>query len=125
MWIKPTGAIEKLWSVEAGANVSGTSVVHHWDESTGIPLSALPGEFVIHPDRQEHIFELANGVTVDETLFVLSGTPQGADRHEVDPPAAYYCIELDQRRRRRRLHSDVRRRAAQRRIRRAYARGVR
>ena len=94
IWIKPTGAIEKFWSIEAGVNMFGTMLVHHWDERTGIPLTPLPGQFVIHPDRQEHIFELANGVMVHESIFVLSGKPQGEDLHETDPPAAYYRIRL-------------------------------
>jgi glycogen debranching enzyme len=94
MWIKPTGAIEKFWSIEAGEVMFETLVLHHWDERTGIPLQAQQGEFLIHPDRQEHLFELANGVTVHEDLFVLSGKPQGEGLHEVDPPAAYYCVEL-------------------------------
>ena len=95
MWIKATGAIQKLWSIDAGVNMFGTLVVHHWDERTGIPLTPLPGDFIIHPDRQEHIFELSNGVTVHETLFVLSGKPQGPDLHTVDPAAAYYEITLE------------------------------
>lgn len=94
MWIKPTGAIEKFWSIEAGALMFETLVVHHWDERTGIPLTALPGQFIIHPDHQEHLFELSNGVTVHEDLFVLNGSPQGEDRRTVDPPAAYYVVEL-------------------------------
>lgn len=94
MWIKATGAIEKLWSIEAGVNMFGTLVVHHWDERTGIPLTPLPGDFILHPDRQEHIFELTNGVSVHEVLFVLSGKPEGPGFKTVDPPAAYYEITL-------------------------------
>jgi glycogen debranching enzyme len=94
MLIKPTGAIEKFWSIEAGAAMFETLVLHHWDERTGIPLQPLQGEFVLHPDHQEHIFELANGVTVHEDLFVLNGEPEGEDKRTVDPPAAYYTVEL-------------------------------
>lgn len=94
MWIKPTGAIEKFWSIEAGALMFGTLVVHHWDERSGIPLTPLPGQFIIHPDHQEHLFELTNGVTVHEDMFVLSGKPEGEDRRIVDPPAAYCVVEL-------------------------------
>jgi glycogen debranching enzyme len=94
MWIKPTGAIEKFWSIEAGALMFETLVLHHWDERTGIPLRPQTGEFIIHPDHQEHLFELANGITVHEDLFVLSGRPHGPQMHDVEPPAAYYCIEL-------------------------------
>lgn len=94
MWIKPTGAIEKFWSIEAGALMFETLVLHHWDERTGIPLRPLPGQFIIHPDHQEHLFELANGLTVHEDLFVLNGMPQGEEKRTVDPPAAYYMVEL-------------------------------
>ncbi len=89
--IKATGAIEKFYSVDAGEVMFGTLVLHHWDERTGIHLGALPGSFEIHPERQEHRFSLTNGVAVHETIFVLSGKPEG-DR--VDPPAAYYVLEL-------------------------------
>jgi hypothetical protein len=89
--IKATGAIEKFYSVDAGGVLFGTLVLHHWDERTGIHLGALPGRFEIHPERQEHHFTLTNGVAVHETIFVLSGKPDGS---HVDPPAAYYVLEL-------------------------------
>ncbi len=92
--IKATGALEKVYSPEAGADVFRTLVLHHWDETTGIPLTPLPGEFTIHPDHQEHLFELADSVTVHEDIFLLSGIPKGDDQKEVDPPAAYYTVEL-------------------------------
>lgn len=94
MWIKPTGAIEKFWSTDAGELIFETLVLHHWDEVSGIPLTPSPGQFIIHPDHQEHLFELSNGVTVHEDLFVLNGIPEGEDRRRVDPPAAYYVVEL-------------------------------
>lgn len=94
LWIKATGAIEKLWSIDKGTDMFGTMVLHHWDERTGIPLTPLPGQFIIHPDRQEHVFELSNRVTVHENIFVLNGKPRGEDLREVDPPAAYYSIEI-------------------------------
>jgi hypothetical protein len=89
--VKATGAIEKFYSIDAGQTLIGTVVLHHWDERTGIPLSPLPGRFVLHPHHQEHIFTLANGVRVREDIFVLSGKPDGA---RVDPPAAYYTVLL-------------------------------
>jgi hypothetical protein len=91
MVIKATGAIENVYSIDAGEVLLGTLVLHHWDERTGSRLDPLPGTFTIRPASQEHHFRLANGVAVHETLFVLSGEPDG-DR--VDPPAAYYAIEL-------------------------------
>lgn len=89
--VKATGAVEKFYSSEAGLEVFGTIVVHHWDEHSGIPLEPLPGQFVIHPDHQEHVFELINGISVHEDIFVLNGPPEGDN---VDPPAAYYVVEL-------------------------------
>ena len=89
--IKATGAIEKVYSTDAGEVLLGTLVLHHWDDRSGIQLSPLPGTFVIHPEHQEHIFSLDNGVEIHENIFVLSGEPDG-DR--VDPPAAYYMVKL-------------------------------
>lgn len=94
MRIKPTGAIENVWSTQAGALMFETLVLHHWDERTGIPLTPLPGQFILHPDHQAHLFELSNGLTVHEDLFVLSGTPGGEDNRTVDPPAAYYMVDI-------------------------------
>jgi len=94
MRIKPTGAVEKFWSIEAGALMFGTLVLHHWDERSGIALTPNQGRFVVHPDHQEHLFELSNGVTIHEDIFVLSGAPRGEDRRTVDPPAGYFCVDL-------------------------------
>ncbi|HZZ00719.1 MAG TPA: hypothetical protein VFE36_14210 [Candidatus Baltobacteraceae bacterium] len=92
--IKATGALEKIFSCEAGVDVFRSLVLHHWDRRSGIPLLPSSGEFVVHPDHQEHIFELANGVVVHEKIFMLNGKPSGPDRRDVDPPAAYYTVEL-------------------------------
>ncbi|HEY5426567.1 MAG TPA: hypothetical protein VIJ77_08470 [Candidatus Tumulicola sp.] len=89
--IKATGAIEKFYSIEAGQTAIGTVMLHHWDERTGIRLPATKGRFVIHPERQEHIFKLANGLTVEEQIFILNGKPEGK---KVDPPAGYYRVVL-------------------------------
>jgi hypothetical protein len=89
--IKATGAIEKIYSSDYGKTLIGTFVPHHWDETTGIPLTALPGTFRIHPEHQEHSFLLANGISVHEDIFVLSTKPRG-DR--VDPPAVYFTMSL-------------------------------
>lgn len=97
MVIKPTGAMQKLYSAEAGRNVFGTLVLHHWDPNSGTPLVASPGEFIIHAYHQEHVFVLSDDVAVHEDLFMLNGKPDGEDLHEVDPPAAYYCVELENR----------------------------
>lgn len=91
MVIKATGAIEKVYSVDAGEVLLGTLVLHHWDERTNVELDPLPGSFVIRPERQEHHFSLTNGVTIAETLFVLNA---GGSPDADDPPAAYYMLEL-------------------------------
>src|SRR6185437_10961478 len=49
--IKATGALEKIFSCEAGTDVFRSLVVHHWDRNSGIPLLPSPGEFMVHPDR--------------------------------------------------------------------------
>ncbi|MFN2448742.1 MAG: amylo-alpha-1,6-glucosidase [Candidatus Baltobacteraceae bacterium] len=92
--IKATGAIEKMYSPELGADVFGTLVLHHWDARSGVPLSPRRGTFEVLPQEQRHRFSLSNGVRVSETLFVLSSAPRGSDRREVDPPAAFYTVEL-------------------------------
>lgn len=89
--VKATGAVEKIYSIEAGETVIGTVVLHHWDEQAGIPLAAMPGEFHLHPDRQDHHFELANGVSVRERIFVLCSKSPSEKAH---PAAAYYVIQL-------------------------------
>ncbi len=92
--IKATGALEKVYSAQAGIDVLGSLVLHHWDARTGIPLTPAPGQFVIHPFHQEHVFELANGITISEDIFMLSAVPGGKDHHRVDPAAAYFTIEM-------------------------------
>jgi hypothetical protein len=89
--VKSTGAVEKVYSSDYGKTLIGTIVPQYWDEATGIPLTALPGRFRLHPSHQEHFYQLSNGAEVREDIFVLSGEPQGA---KVDPPATYFTIEL-------------------------------
>ena len=89
--IKATGAVEKFHSTDAGKTVLASLVVHHWDQRSGIQLSALPGKFIIHPHHQEHVFALSNGATVREDVFVLNERLGG--EHD-DLPAAYYTVEL-------------------------------
>ena len=84
--IKATGAIEKIYSGDYGKTAIGTVVPHHWDETTGIPLTALAGTFRLHPEHQEHSFRLSNGIAVHEDIFVLSTKPRAG---RVDPPAVY------------------------------------
>jgi Mannosylglycerate hydrolase MGH1-like glycoside hydrolase domain len=89
--IKATGAIEKFYSIDAGLSAIGSVMLQHWDERSRIRLLGMPGQFAIHPARQEHVFELANGVLVREQIFVLNGKPEG---RKVDPPAAYFTVVL-------------------------------
>lgn len=89
--VKSTGAVEKIYSSDYGKTPIGTIVPQHWDERTGIPLTALPGRFRFHPSHQEHFYQLSNGAEVRENIFVLSGSPRGTN---VDPPAVYFTIEL-------------------------------
>ena len=91
MIIKASGAIERIYSGDIGLEMFGSVLVNHWDGRTGTALSAMPGTYRIHPERQEHFFHLTNGVRVSESLFVFSGEPDG---DSVDPPACYYCVEL-------------------------------
>lgn len=91
MVIKATGAIEQIYSIDAGEVLFGALVLHYWDERTGVQLPALPGTFVIRPQCQEHQFTLSNGVSVHETLFVLNPEPGGP---AADVPAAYYAVTL-------------------------------
>jgi hypothetical protein len=91
MTIKASGAIEKIYSVDAGEVLFGTLVLHFWDRVSGTKLEPMPGRFVIHPEHQEHLYELPNHVGVHETLFALSCEPVAG---EVGPPAAYYRVVL-------------------------------
>jgi hypothetical protein len=93
MVIKGTGAIEKIYSIEAGETVFGALVLHHWDAQTGMQLeTAQTGTFTLHPEHQERDFVLSNNVAVHEDIFVLSGQP-GKDG-AIDPPAVYYTVDL-------------------------------
>lgn len=89
--LKANGAIKKFYSVDAGEVLISGMQVRFWDDRTGVTLDPLPGQYVIHPDRQEHEYELSNGVVVHETVFILNGA---ATRKQADPPVAYYAIRL-------------------------------
>jgi hypothetical protein len=91
--IKANGAIEKVYSIDSGETLFGTFILRHYDPVTGMYLSQEdPGTFIIHPEHQEHVYTLANGIAVREDIFVLSGHP-GEDGN-VDPPAVYQTVEL-------------------------------
>jgi hypothetical protein len=90
--IKPTGAIEKIYSPDAGLDFFGAIEVHHWDRRSKVRLGRLHGEFAVHPERQDHIFTLVNGVHVHEQIFPFNAGWENED--EIPPPAVYYRIRL-------------------------------
>ena len=91
--IKATGAIQLIYSIDIGQVLFGPVLLRHYDAATGMHLThEQPGTFVIHPEHQEHKYLLPNGVSVHETIFVLSGRPE--DDGTVDPPGVYYAVEL-------------------------------
>ncbi len=91
--IKANGAIEKVYSPSSGETLFGTFSLRHYDAVTGIWLAQdKPGTFIIHPEHQEHVFSLTNGVHIHESIFALSGEPEPGD--EVDPPAVYQTLRL-------------------------------
>ena len=91
--IKATGALQKVFNIDIGETLFDTVEVRHYDDKTGVYLEqAAIGTFVLHAEHQEHLYYLANGVHVRETIFVLSGRP-GPDG-SVDPPGVYYGVEL-------------------------------
>ncbi len=98
--VKANGAIERFFSSDAGEIAIGGMQIRYWDAASGVTLGLVPGEFIIHPDRQEHVYELANGIVVRENVFMLNGAPE-LDR--ADPAIAYFHVRLEN------LHrSDVR-----------------
>jgi len=90
--LKANGAIERLFSSDAGEIAIGGMQIRYWDAASGVTLGLVPGEFILHPDRQEHQYELHNGLLVREQVFMLNGQPQ-PDR--ADPAIAYYHVELE------------------------------
>ncbi len=91
--IKATGALQTVYAIDFGLQVFGTVLLRHYDAVTGMHLSAArTGTFVIHPEHQEHVYQLPNGVRVHEDVFILSGRPQ--EDGEVDPPGVYLAVEL-------------------------------
>lgn len=90
--IKANGAIERFYSSDAGRIVAHGMQVYYWDSVTGVPLGKLPGEYIIHPDRQEHVYELNNGLMIREKVFMLNGQPE---HDRADPAVAYYHVEIE------------------------------
>src|SRR5947209_13581141 len=89
--IKANGAIEKVYSIDAGETLFGAVTLRHYDAVTGMYLAQeSPGKFIIHPEHQEHVYSLASHVTVREDIFCLNGRPH--DDGTVDPPAVYEVV---------------------------------
>lgn len=90
--IKSTGAIQKIYSPDAGCDFFGSVEVRFWDRESRVRLGRLRGEFRIHPERQDHVFTLNNGVRVHEQIFPYTcdwDTPAS-----IPPPAVYYRVRL-------------------------------
>lgn len=91
--IKANGALQQVYSTDMGVQVLGTVILRHYDQTTGMHLAPQEdGEFVIHPEHQEHQYKLPIGVEAHEDIFVLSGEP--AEDGTVDPPGVYVTVEL-------------------------------
>jgi|SRR5579884_3066882 len=81
--LKATGAIERIYCVDAGSPLFGAFVVKHWDERAGMKLDPAGGHFFLYPEHQEHRYMLTNGVYVFEDVFV-----------DAEGEAAYYVVKL-------------------------------
>jgi hypothetical protein len=92
MVLKPTGSISKIFSPDAGLDFIGPVEVHYWDCRSRILLNKLHGEFHIHPERQDHVFTLDNGVHVHEQIFPFNDAWQQVN--EIPPPAVYQRIHF-------------------------------
>ncbi len=90
--IRPSGAIAKIYCPDAGYDLLGAVEVRHWDRRSGVRLGKLHGEFHIHPERQDHIFTLDNGVRVHEEIFPYNC--QWDAPASIPPPAVYYRLHL-------------------------------
>ncbi len=91
--IKPTGAIEKVYSSDAGYDFFGAVCVRLWDRRSKVRLSSHRGEFHIHPERQDHTYVLDNGVKVHEQIFPYNY--DGATGKEIPVPAVYYRFHFE------------------------------
>lgn len=91
--IKPTGAINQIYSIELGRTIFGSVTLRHFDRDTGLHLAAIPGSyFILGASDQERHSTLPEGIEVAERISCLS---RGIDHGGVDDPlAVYYEVEL-------------------------------
>ena len=91
--IKPTGAIQKIFVPDAGLDYFGALEIRCWDRRSRVRLNSIAGEFQIHPERQDHVYTLDNGVHVLEQLFPYNDQWTGDE--DVPPPAVYYRVKYE------------------------------
>jgi hypothetical protein len=68
-----SGAVETVHSIRTGNDLVRGFDVHHWDARSRVRLSRGQESFELRPDRQVHCYELACGVHVERTTFVVAG----------------------------------------------------
>lgn len=91
--IKANGAIDKVYSPDTGHSLFGTVILRHFDARTGIYLAQeRPGTYYIHPQQQDHVYDLPGRISVRESIFVLNGMP--GENGAVDPPGVYQQVEF-------------------------------
>ncbi len=90
--LKADGSIDRFFSIDTGHIVIGGMQIYYWNPVTNVSLGKLPGQYIIHPDRQEHVYELTNGVMVRERVFMLNTLPE---LESADPAIAYYHVQLE------------------------------
>ncbi|HTV72690.1 MAG TPA: GH116 family glycosyl hydrolase [Candidatus Acidoferrales bacterium] len=86
--VKPTGAVERIFCPDAGFAFFGSINIRLWDRRSGVRLASHDGEFHFHPERQDHIYELDNGVHVHEQIFPYNY--DGEDGTFIPPATVYY-----------------------------------
>jgi len=86
--LKPTGAIENIYCSDAGLNYFGAVNVRFWDRRSKVRLASHDGEFHFHPERQDHVYTLDNGVSVHEQVFAYND--DGEDGASIPVPVVYY-----------------------------------
>ncbi|MHB8197491.1 MAG: amylo-alpha-1,6-glucosidase [Vulcanimicrobiaceae bacterium] len=89
--LKPTGAIATIFGSDAGCRYFGALDVSYWDRRSTVRLARHHGQFHIHPERQDYVHTLDNGVSVHEQVFAYN---HDAGEGAVPPPAVYYRVHV-------------------------------